>query len=234
MWTFVCHLSNQPPLLILPPPLHLLSSDYLGGHLSSPIFFLWVLALSHHWIKNLISECTLNWLDMIVTLFLMSSTNVLPALPSNPTKWAGWAAHNHRTQCMLVLPADHLRHLTDPENILLDNDLNIKITDFGLSNELSDGDFRTTSCGILNYTVSEVIGDSLVSLNVDVWISMWYYVGTYHLRTATDRSPTLLLTPSSLPTCHNTWVCFCCPRPGTWQSELADSVTYPCSLLIPV
>lgn len=73
---------------------------------------------------------------------------------------------------MLVLPADHLRHLTDPENILLDNDLNIKITDFGLSNELSDGDFRTTSCGILNYTVSEVIGDSLVSLNVDVWISM--------------------------------------------------------------
>ncbi|KAF9011448.1 kinase-like domain-containing protein [Cyathus striatus] len=44
-----------------------------------------------------------------------------------------------------------------PENVLLDDDLNVKIADFGLSNEISDGDFLTTSCGSPNYAAPEVI-----------------------------------------------------------------------------
>jgi serine/threonine protein kinase len=36
-----------------------------------------------------------------------------------------------------------------PENVLLDADHNVKIADFGLSSEISDGDFLSTSCGLV-------------------------------------------------------------------------------------
>jgi serine/threonine protein kinase len=36
-----------------------------------------------------------------------------------------------------------------PENLLLDEHLNVKIADFGLSNVMTDGDFLRTSCGTL-------------------------------------------------------------------------------------
>ncbi len=38
-----------------------------------------------------------------------------------------------------------------PENVLLDDNLNVKIADFGLSSEIRDGDFLSTSCGSPNY-----------------------------------------------------------------------------------
>ena len=41
-----------------------------------------------------------------------------------------------------------------PENVLLDADLNVKIADFGLSSEISDGDFLSTSCGFVLLFVS--------------------------------------------------------------------------------
>lgn len=44
-----------------------------------------------------------------------------------------------------------------PENVLLDNDLNVKIADFGLSSEITDGNFLKTSCGSPNYAAPEVI-----------------------------------------------------------------------------
>ncbi|KAJ3574349.1 hypothetical protein NP233_g1835 [Leucocoprinus birnbaumii] len=57
-----------------------------------------------------------------------------------------------------------------PENILLDDDLNVKITDFGLSNEMSDGDFLATSCGSPNYAAPEVIrGGVYAGPEIDVW-----------------------------------------------------------------
>lgn len=34
-----------------------------------------------------------------------------------------------------------------PENLLLDQDNNLKIADFGLSNMMRDGEFLRTSCG---------------------------------------------------------------------------------------
>src|ERR1700753_111306 len=57
-----------------------------------------------------------------------------------------------------------------PENVLLDDDLNVKIADFGLSNEISDGDFLRTSCGSPNYAAPEVISGKLYAgPEIDVW-----------------------------------------------------------------
>ncbi|KAF8185738.1 kinase-like domain-containing protein [Pholiota molesta] len=59
-----------------------------------------------------------------------------------------------------------------PENVLLDDDLNVKIADFGLSNEISDGSFLTTSCGSPNYAAPEVIrGGVYAGPEIDVWSS---------------------------------------------------------------
>ncbi|KAF9055663.1 kinase-like domain-containing protein [Panaeolus papilionaceus] len=59
-----------------------------------------------------------------------------------------------------------------PENVLLDDDLNVKIADFGLSNEITDGDFLTTSCGSPNYAAPEVIrGGVYAGPEIDVWSS---------------------------------------------------------------
>jgi serine/threonine protein kinase len=52
----------------------------------------------------------------------------------------------------------------------LDNDLNVKIADFGLSSEIKDGDFLKTSCGSPNYAAPEVIrGGLYTGPEIDVW-----------------------------------------------------------------
>jgi 5'-AMP-activated protein kinase catalytic alpha subunit len=60
-----------------------------------------------------------------------------------------------------------------PENLLLaskDDDENVKIADFGLSNVAHDGDFLRTSCGSPNYAAPEVISGNLYAgPEVDVW-----------------------------------------------------------------
>ena len=43
-----------------------------------------------------------------------------------------------------------------PENLLLDQSMNVKIADFGLSNMMTDGEFLKTSCGSPNYAAPEV------------------------------------------------------------------------------
>ena len=43
-----------------------------------------------------------------------------------------------------------------PENLLLDSELNVKITDFGMSNIMSPGPGFTTKCGSLQYVAPEV------------------------------------------------------------------------------
>jgi len=49
-----------------------------------------------------------------------------------------------------------------PENLLLSNDNQVKIADFGLSNLMRDGDFLSTSCGSPNYAAPEVISGQYV------------------------------------------------------------------------
>ncbi|CCE62204.1 hypothetical protein TPHA_0C00470 [Tetrapisispora phaffii CBS 4417] len=57
-----------------------------------------------------------------------------------------------------------------PENLLLDEHYNVKITDFGLSNIITDGNFLKTSCGSPNYAAPEVISGKLYAgPEVDVW-----------------------------------------------------------------
>jgi carbon catabolite-derepressing protein kinase len=57
-----------------------------------------------------------------------------------------------------------------PENLLLDHDLNIKIADFGLSREITDGRFLHTSCGSTNYAAPEILrGSSYAGPEIDVW-----------------------------------------------------------------
>ncbi|KAJ7742706.1 CAMK/CAMKL/AMPK protein kinase [Mycena maculata] len=59
-----------------------------------------------------------------------------------------------------------------PENILLDEYQNVKIADFGLSNETVDGEFLATSCGSPNYAAPEVIkGLKYSGPEIDVWSS---------------------------------------------------------------
>lgn len=61
---------------------------------------------------------------------------------------------------ILSLKANERAHLVPflrVPSLLLDDSLNVKIGDFGLSNIMQDGDFLKTSCGSPNYAAPEVI-----------------------------------------------------------------------------
>jgi carbon catabolite-derepressing protein kinase len=51
----------------------------------------------------------------------------------------------------------------------LDDELNVKIGDFGLSNEWQDGDWLATGCGTPNYCAPEIIDGKLYGVEIDVW-----------------------------------------------------------------
>ena len=55
-------------------------------------------------------------------------------------------------------------------SLLLDELLNVKIADFGLSNVMRDGDFLRTSCGSPNYAAPEVISGK----SVQNWIRVGF------------------------------------------------------------
>jgi len=46
-----------------------------------------------------------------------------------------------------------------PENLLLDEEDNLKIVDFGLSNYMSNGMLLRTSCGSPNYASPEIVSN---------------------------------------------------------------------------
>lgn len=69
-------------------------------------------------------------------------------------------------------PPSLVRGRTDlfSHSLLLDENLNVKIADFGLSNIMKDGDFLKTSCGSPNYAAPEVISGKLYAgPEIDIW-----------------------------------------------------------------
>ena len=60
------------------------------------------------------------------------------------------------------------RHIK-PENILLDNNNIIKLTDFGWSNYINLTEVRNTFCGTPLYLAAEVIIGNGHDYKVDIW-----------------------------------------------------------------
>lgn len=58
---------------------------------------------------------------------------------------------------LLYITLWRLTRVINHNSLLLDEHLNVKIADFGLSNIMRDGDFLKTSCGSPNYAAPEVI-----------------------------------------------------------------------------
>lgn len=57
-----------------------------------------------------------------------------------------------------------------PENLLLDQNKNIKIVDFGLSNTYKKSETLVTACGSPCYAAPEMIaGQRYFGSNVDIW-----------------------------------------------------------------
>ena len=55
------------------------------------------------------------------------------------------------------------------ENLLLDHDMNLKVIDFGLSNEMIGKDFLETQCGSLAYSAPELLNHKPYGKEVDIW-----------------------------------------------------------------
>jgi serine/threonine protein kinase len=57
-----------------------------------------------------------------------------------------------------------------PENLLLDENNDIKLIDFGLANTMKDSQALRTACGSPNYAAPEVIsGKAYGGEEVDIW-----------------------------------------------------------------
>jgi len=96
-----------------------------------------------------------------------------------------------------------------PENVLLDDDLNVKIADFGLSNEIKDGEFVAAPIMLLPRSFEVVCIQGLRSMSgVPVLFFMSCSAVNFLLKMMMFRLYSQKLAVSTYVTCHSpVWSC---------------------------
>ena len=71
------------------------------------------------------------------------------------------------------------------ENLMLDDQHNLKIIDFGLSNDMTGKEYLDTQCGSMAYSAPELLGSYNYGKEVDIWsIGVCLYVRRCSTRVA--------------------------------------------------
>ena len=73
--------------------------------------------------------------------------------------------------CILFLKKLSTPHSTQTENLLLDENENVKIADFGFSNYTVEGEMLKTSCGSPPYAAPEIFeGKEYHGPHIVIWV----------------------------------------------------------------
>lgn len=147
-----------------------------------------LMAQEPYWKKNLYREVSIMKRlrhPNVIRLFEAYETSAFIALVTEHAKCdllthlctKGVASENHaRKYARQLLSA--LEHMHDhgivhrdlkAENLMLSTDNDLKIIDFGLSNDITGKKFLDTGCGSLAYSAPELVGCKPYGKEVDIW-----------------------------------------------------------------